>query len=261
MSGVFKTVKRVVKKVARSSIGKIAIPILGGLALGPAGLGLASAAGGAAIGSGLGTLASGKGLKDALISGGLTYAGSSIGGKLLPDSVGSQLTSSNSLGPYSFGNLGNTAANSLGNTLANSSIGSIAGGYVGNQYADSMINPAQISGPSNVSDMAPAAPAAFKPVQATQQELPGSLSGLSSLTQDQQSSNLANQGVYGGGLGPEEQSYFQNLINRRLVDQSGNVDQNFNDISPIENSYLSQAGFGGYSNPKDLLEALSKWKA
>lgn len=252
---------KTVKKIVSSPIGKIAAPILGTLALGPAGLGVSSALGGAAIGSGVGTLAGGGSIQDALLSGGLTYAGGQIGGKLLPESIGSAISPSNVAGPYSLpgvSSLGSSAANVLGSSFANTSIGSALGSYAGNNIADSMIGQQTDFGPTT--GLAPESPQPdqFSPKQDAQLSLPGSLTNFSSMDPNQVSSNLATQGVYGGGLGPEEDAYFRNLINRRLVDESGKVDPDLSEINPIEMSYLSQRGLGG-SNPTSILEALSKY--
>jgi hypothetical protein len=173
-----------------------------------------------------------------------SIAGAQLAGNIFPTTIGNVL--------------GKSAGNALGSTIANTSIGSAIGSYAGNalggSYADSII-------PQDDMSTDQEAPTPFSPTRQAQLEAPNSLSGFSSLTPDQVSSNLATQGVYGGGLGPEEQGYFTNMINRKLVDDAGNVDSNLNDVSDIEKSYLSQLGLSGYGNPRDLLEALSKWKA
>lgn len=199
-------------------------------------------------------LIQGQGIGGALkggLRGGLEAAGSivggNIGGSILPSTFGSVL--------------GKSAGNALGSTIANTSLGQTLGSFAGNAYGNSLsdtILGQQTPKNTNAPRVAAAPEAApFEPKQEAQLQLPNSLSGLSGFDQNQQSSNIATQGVYGGGNGQQEQDYFTNLINRRLVDESGQVDQNFNDINPIENSYLSQLGFGGYSNPSSLLEALN----
>lgn len=107
---------------------------------------------------------------------------------------------------------------------------------------------------------AAAGPAPFAPSRQAQKELPSSLQGFGSLSPDQQASNIATQGTFGTGLGPQEQDYFLNLVNRQLVDETGGV-QDLNTLNPIQNSYLSNLGLGGQSNSRNLLEAISKWKA
>lgn len=217
---------------------------------------------GAAAASGVTSKVQGNSWGDALKSAGLTYAGSEIGNavgdKLGAGTLGDHFgdTASNAVGPKFFdvglGDvIGQGASNSIGANLANTSIGSIAGGYAGNSMADSMV-PAKINGPTAASP--------FNPTRAGQENLPTSLQAFGGLDPNQQATNIATQGVYGAGEGPQEASYFNNLINRRLVDDSGNVGD-LSSIKPIEQSYLQKLGLGGYSNSKDLLEAMSKWKA
>lgn len=235
-----------------SKILHIAAPIAGGLLLGPAGFGLTSALAGGAIGGGLDALASGKGIKGALETGGLDYLGGSIGNSLFPETVGSAIGSTASNAVKS--GLGS----SIGGALTGTSIGSALGGYAGNSIANGLTAKAQPSTNVNPTSLLPAA---FKPTNQAQIQVPGSLdnSQFSSLTPDQKTSNLATQGVYGGGNGPQEQQYFTQLVNNQLVDPSGKVSPT-SSLSPIENSYLSQLGFGGYSNSNDLLGAISKWQ-
>lgn len=241
-----KALKRILP-VAGAIVGNVIAPGIGG-----------------AIGAGVGTKATGGSWGDALKAGALSYAGGKIGSAVGGSSVGRSLgfggtvgdaigSASNVAGP-SFMNIpglssaiGETAANSVGASIANTGLAEAAGSFAGNALAQSS---PKISGP-----------APFNPKQQDQQDLPESLSAFGSLSPEQQSSNIATQGVYGGGAGPQEQSYFLNLINRRLVDQSGHVDENMSDVNPIENSYLAQLGLGGYGNTRNLLEAISKWKA
>lgn len=218
---------------------------------------------GSSIGAAAGTKVAGGSWGQALKAGLFNYAGAKIGGYVgntgigrsagLGNTVGTTVgsTAKNAIGPEFLDTglnnvIGDSVANHIGATLANTSLGTIAGQYAGNALS----TPApKVSGP-----------APFNPKQQDQQDLPDSLSSFGSLTPEQQSSNIATKGVYGGGNGPQENSYFLNLINRRLVDQSGHVDQNLSDVNPIENSYLSNLGLGGYGNTKSLLEAISKWK-
>lgn len=249
---------KTIKKVA-----KFVLPIAGAAFGGPAGAALGGAAAGA-IGGG--------GLKGALIGGATGYAGNAIGsslasslsnvlGKAGSASIGS-LTSKNSMGPFSFGDLGGATANTIGNTIANTTASQALGSVAGNSIADSL---AQGLFPQNQEvqeqDLAPekVEPEPFVPRQEGQLSLPGNLTG-SAMDPNQLSSNLATQGVYGGGIGPEEEAYFRNLINRRLVDESGRVDADLSELNPIEMSYLSQLGLGG-NNPTSILEALSRYGA
>lgn len=191
-----------------------------------------------------------------------SYLGSQLGG-----AFGSNLgtiggAANNALGTEAYqalgdtlgGSLGSTASNAFGN-IAGASLGSALGGFAGNTIGADLGMSLGGGSPQAATKLA-----SFSPSRQDEQGVPASLQGIGSLNPLQQATNVANQGVYGGGLGPSEQSYFTNLVNRQLVDQSGQV----NDISSlpsIESSYLQQLGLGGYSNSKDLLEALSKWKA
>lgn len=202
---------------------------------------------GQAFSTGAGVLGGGGSLQDAALSTVGSHYGGKIGGELLPTSIGDV-----------FGSAGNV----LGSGVANTSIGSVLGGYAGNALARDMFNSSNPEYQSPLSATGTdSGPAPFEPRQEQQLQLPGSLSGMSTFSPEQVSSGIATQGVYGGGQGPEEQAYFKNLINRRLVDESGQVDQNLNDVLPIEQSYLAQIGLGGYNNPSSLLEAMSRWQA
>lgn len=225
---------KTVKKLA-----SIALPIIGN-AIAPGIGGIVGGAAGGALG--------GKGLKGAILGGLGSFAGNALG----KTPIGSLLGSSNKMGPFTLGNLGNTALNSIGNQIANTSLGSVANvasGAISDGLFDSDDKPKSTG------------PAPFQPTRAPSVDLPSSLAGFSGQDEAQQSSNLATQGVYGGGLGGEEQAYFTNLINRRLIDESGNLDADLSEVNPIEQSYLAQIGLGGYQDTRSLLEALSKWKA
>jgi hypothetical protein len=244
-------VSKAVKKIA-----SIAAPIVGGMFGGPIG-----AAAGGALGGAIG----GKGLKGALIGGLTGYAGNAIGSSLgssLSKGIGGtaigSLTSKNAMGPFSFGNLGSSVANTLGNTVANTTLGQMVGSYAGNSIAQSVGDSFM---PMDEDSPKTSAPSPFQPTRSPSVDLPGSLADMQGQDEGQMSSNLATQGVYGGGLGGEEQAYFNSLINRRLIDDSGNVDADLSEVNPIEQSYLAQLGLGGYKDSRSLLEALSKWKA
>lgn len=82
----------------------------------------------------------------------------------------------------------------------------------------------------------------------------------SAMSPDQTLSGIATKGVYGGGNGPDEEKYFLNLVNNRLVDPSGHVASDTSGLNSVENSYLAQLGLGGYQNPTDLLRGISNFK-
>ena len=248
----FKKIKKFVKSAAPAIIGSLVLPGVG-TALGAS----IGSLGGAALGSGIGTLAQGGSLKDALLSGGGTYLGGRLGGEFIGGSLGSTISPSNAVGPY-FGDIGSSigdfAGNSIGASLANANLGSAIGGMYGSEIARNTFGSPQDE------SLASSAPSPFVPSQQAEQQAPASIQGLGSLTSDQQSTNLANQGVYGGGVGGQESDYFLNLINRRLVDESGQT-SDMGALKPIEQSYLQKLGLGGYGDTNSLLEAISKWQS
>lgn len=219
------------------------------------------------IDSAVNTKLNGGTFGQSILSGGASFAGnaigSSIGNSLFPNTIGSEIGSANNsflsqipgVSTTAIGDLGGSGLNTAANSLLNTSIGSAVGGLAGQNFASNLVSKQKQPSVDNNSLQ----PTPFTPTRAPQLQLPGSLSGLQGQDNFQQTSNLATQGVYGGGLGPQEQSYFTNLVNNQLVDPSGKVG-NVSSLSPIENSYLSQLGFGGYSNSKDLLGAISKWQ-
>jgi len=172
-------------------------------------------------------------------------AANAIGGAGSSTSIGASL--GNALSSVG----GSAGAGSFASNLLSTPITSLAGNAIATNLASSL-------GGGSAPD-APSGPAPFVASRQAQKELPSSLSGFGSLDQNQQASNIATQGVYGAGLGPQENQYFLNLINRRLVDDSGQVGD-VNSVNPIESSYLGQLGLGGYNNSNNLLEAISRWQ-
>lgn len=191
-----------------------------------------------------------KDIKSALFSAGGNYFGGKIGGSLFPNAgtVGESIFDA-----APGGTISNFAQNAIPSSLANATIGETAGSYFGGNVLPEMLGASQDNSSPQMKS--------FQPTQQAELERPASLSGFSSLAPNQESTNIATQGVYGGGQGPSEQEYFLNLINRRLVDDAGNVDQDFGDIAPIESSYLDMLGYGGYNNVNSLLEAIAGYKA
>lgn len=181
------------------------------------------------------------------------YAGNSLNLGTVGSNLGGAANVENGIASTLGGaGVGQETANAIGGTIANKSIGSLAGQAAANSYSEDLAAPPE--------PMAAPGPAPFSASRQEQSALPGSLQGFGGLDVNQQATNIATQGVYGQGEGPQEASYFNNLINRRLVDESGKVGD-ISSIQPIEQSYLQKLGLGGYSNSKDLLEAMSKWKA
>lgn len=222
-------------------------------------------------------------LGSGLLSAGGSYLGSQLGGSLLGNlgTVGSALgdTTGNAVGSSAGDNVGtfvgDTVGNGAGSSAANavssnlgdlfgSDIGSAAGNAVSN-LASTPLNSAiggaaggLIGGSLGPQKSGSIGASAFVPSQQASQALPSDLSQFSGLDPNQQESNIATQGVYGGGLGSADQSYFTNLINRQLVNGNGQTNP-VSSLSPIENSYLNNLGLGGYTNSNNLLQAISSW--
>lgn len=222
---------------------------------------------GAAIASGVTTGAKTGNPMSGLLSAGGSYLGSSIGGSLggsLGSSEGGLFsqTPANALGDAFGGStvgsvapFGSWAGNALGGDTIGSLAGSMAGGSIG---SDLGTNLGQMIMPMSGAINAPQGPAAFSASRSPQMGLPQSLSQFSNLDPFQQATNIASKGVYGGGQGGDENKYFLNLINRQLVDDGNNV-QGMQNLNPVESSYLSQLGLGGYNNSNDLLKGISQY--
>lgn len=174
-------------------------------------------------------------------------AGSYIGGNLGSSLGGSLGTVGNAVGD-TFGSSAGSALGSAAPAIAGSSLGGAIGSFAGGDLGATLTQPT----PS-------ASSSAYVPTAQAPAALPASLSGMSGLTANQQASGLATQGVYGGGNGPEESSYFSNLLNRQLVDSSGNQ-QSMSTLSPIDNTYLQKLGLGGNTNTTSLLQAMNQWQ-
>lgn len=250
-------------------------PVLGGIAgtallpgLGTElGVGLGSVAGGA-IGAGIGSgLATGvetgsplAGLTSGVTSGAGSFAGSELLGPTL-SGIGS--STSPISGGATPGFMGTPLATSLGDAgisgasdvLGSATPGALAGGSIGSSVGQS-VGQSALPGlyKSNTQDPTP-----WQPTQEAAATLPTSLSGYQNLDPLQQATNIATKGVYGGGEGKDETNYFTNLINRQLVNGQGQVAGDTSSVNPVENSFLSQIGLGGYSSPNDLLQKISNY--
>ena len=236
------------------------IPIALGVATGGAGFGL-SALGSAGV---QGAYAAGRNLSaggnigSALRSGGLAAGGNYLGSQLAGNSgnVAGSLPSrvsgvGGAYGPSPAPSLGlGSVGQSISSNILSTPVSQIAGNIAGNQLSGALMPQRQ---PANQT------PAGFVPRQQDALEAPASLTGFGSLNSGQQESNLANRGVYGGGLGPQENQYFLNLINRQLVDRSGQTGD-ANNLNPISRSYLQRLGLGGFASSNNLLENISKWQ-
>lgn len=203
-----------------------------------------------------------------------SYLGSQIGSSFLGDlgTVGGTIGTgadaiggagaSNALGDFYAKNLAGTAIGGIAKNALQTPISSIVGNYIGSNLGQSLTGAKNTGTPVQQSSVGLPTTTPFTPTRASDEELSPSLqgAGFGALDPLQRASGLATQGVYGGGLGPQEQSYFTKLINRQLIEPTGNI-KGLEELNPIENSYLSQLGLGGAANSNSLLEMLSKWKA
>lgn len=189
-----------------------------------------------------------------------TAAGSAIGagiGNAAFPATGSLGTVGNALGGASI-NPGSSIATSLGdgltgsiNSAFGSSVGSVGGALAGGDLGGTL--GAQLTPPPSPKPAPPWQATMANPMAAPA----GMPSGFGGFTPQQQASTLAQQGAYGGGLGPQDQQYFANLVNHQLVNP--NQSQNpLSTLSPVENTYLNNLGFGGNTNSNDLLSQLNK---
>lgn len=193
---------------------------------------------GAAIGSAVGTKATGGSWGDSLKAGIGSYVGGNIAKNFFPGGP----TIGQSIG----GSLGSSVANVLPASIAGASAREAFGSFAGNNLAQSL-------GGGSKSKSSGTGEPSFKPKE-QKLTLPNSLMATNNFDPNQQSSNIATQGVYGGGSGSDEEKYFLGLINNRLMDRGSTM----REMNPIESSYMAQLGLGGYNNPKDLLRAISK---
>lgn len=237
------------KKLRRKVLG-FALPIVGGLLGGPLGAAAASGAYGYSQNHNIGS---------ALLSAGGSYLGARIGGAYAGNAgnvgpagtVGSALNSAFGSGPAS--TIGSIIGPSNFGADLGSTLGSMAGSQLGANVASSLV-PQKTANASGTM-------AAFTPKRESEEQPSPSIMGAGGFNPEQYTSGIATQGVYGGGASPQDTDYFLNQINRRLITDQGQVDENLNDVNAIENSYLSQLGLGGMGNARDLLEAISRYRA
>lgn len=230
--------------IAGSVLGSVLLPGVG-TALG-AEIGTAA---GAAIGTGVGS-ALNTGIKTgdplaALESGALSGAGS-YAGNFLGAEAGDLFGGALNQTPAEALSLNPT--NVISDVLNQSTIGALGGSAIGSYAANNVIGQDMLGLDFNAK--APT-PAQWSPTRAATSAVPTSLAGLGSLSAGQQASNIATQGVYGQGVGQDENQYFLNLMNNKLMDNET--------VNPVENSYLAQLGLGGYGNNQDLLKAIENY--
>jgi len=240
-------------------VGKYILPAVASIWGGPLGYGAANA-----IQNGFEASRNGASFGDASkygsTSGALSAAGSYAGSQLLGPTLNglgggvnpaSGGATAGSLGTPFSQSLGETSLSGVGNALGSTTPGDVLASGVGSSIGSSM------AGPSPTAPVQAQSP--WAPSQMAQMDLPSSLSSYQNLDPMQQATNIASKGVYGGGQGPQEKNYFLNLINRQLVNSGGQVAGDTSSINPVENSFLSQLGLGGYKNPTDLLKNISQY--
>ena len=233
-------------KIAAPIVLSFALPGVG-TALG-AGLGATTAAGqaalgGAVLGGGIGALGGG-GLKGAAIGAATGGAGGYIQGS------GGLAGAANNLG---FGNAAYSALDS-GSELFSGLANLGAGGGSMFDTAGKVLQAASLfcagGQPQALADQRIGNPAPsagevpqFFPKRPSPLNRPESLSDLSGFSPEQERSALATRGK-NVGLGAQENSYYQNLVQRSLIGDGGQVNtSNPNALLPIESSYLSRGGY------------------
>lgn len=97
----------------------------------------------------------------------------------------------------------------------------------------------------------------FTPTRPGASARPGTLNDLSGLDPMQERSALATRGSQGGGLGQDEQNYYLNLLQRNIMDESGNVGST-EDLLPVERQYLNQSGYATDTGMNFLKSVQSK---
>lgn len=196
-----------------------------------------------------------------------SYGGNVLGSEVFGPALSDIGSSTNAItGGTTPGFMGRTIGDIAGNTvgdlgsLGGQTVGNVAGGFIGSQIGESVANSLSGFNP-NATPQQTSTPAAWRASRSPSLGLPGSLSAsMGGLSPQQQSSGIATQGVYGGGVGGEESKYFTNLINNRLVDDAGNVGS-MDQINPVEQSYLAQLGLGGSTDTNDLLKRISNYQS
>lgn len=149
-----------------------------------------------------------------------------------------------------FKSIGKIAKPILGGVL-----GSAAGplGILGNSLLGGGQKEEQVSAPAG-----PQNAAISRPNEAS---LPSTLSSFSELDPFQRGTGLATQGAFGGGLGKDEENYFMNLLQRRLIDDRGNY-ADMGMVNPVEKTYLEgNMGLKFDGSTRSLLQALANRQA
>lgn len=97
----------------------------------------------------------------------------------------------------------------------------------------------------------------YSPKRPGEMEKPTGLFGGAQLDPTQARTNLATQGLEGGGLPEDNRNYFLNLLQRDLVSPEGQVGS-FSNVAPVEQAYLKNLGYSFDNNSNSLLEAIQR---
>ena len=95
----------------------------------------------------------------------------------------------------------------------------------------------------------------FTPTRPTALDRPGSLSELSAFSPEQERTALATKGI-NVGLGEQEQDYYENLLQRSLIGEGGQITAPNDFIAPIESQYFSQQGVPTGTGIMEFLRAI-----
>lgn len=215
-------------KIFKNKIFRAVVPVVLG-AINPA----LGAAAGAAMGA-----SNGGG-----IVGGLTgAAGGYFGGSALSGGISGAAGGAGFLNGAGLGLNGATSAlggalGISGGTISNASnIFQALGGISSMAPQKQTLAKQKVSGPTTGTEKP------FTPKKPDAQMRPPSLNAMAGFSPEQERSALATQGL-NSGLGDQEQSYYQNLIQRSLIGDGGEVNtENPNWLMPIESSYFSRRG-------------------
>lgn len=239
----FRSLPGPVKEVLTPVI-RIAAPVIGGT-FGPLG---------AAAGAAYGNYITGSSPSDSLQAGALAGVGNYVGGQLTDGFVGSDLSSLGSVGNSVATGIADYGGSIGGQLLASNTgaiIGSVAPSFLGASGAQQQ--PTELYSYTDPASQALQKELSFKPVRPSEQDTPDFLSGLTNL---QKRSNIAAQGVFGGGVEQDTQKYYDNLLQRNLISDTGRV-EDINGLLPVETQYLQKRG-APIGSSLDLLRYLQQ---
>jgi hypothetical protein len=103
-------------------------------------------------------------------------------------------------------------------------------------------------------EVKPAQATPFTPERPEAISAPSGLNELAGYAPEQQRSSLATTGL-NQGLGSEEDKYYRNLLQRSLIGEGNQVQQQDNFLLPVESQYFSKKGYDT-SNIMNFLQAI-----